>query len=156
MWYFFFWVSEQILKKLKFLDVRHSYYLRRTPDFSGITNLEALILNNCTRLVELHQSVGCLTNLATLDLAGCNKLTELPLGICNLKSRVNFPGRTKLDMVPRFEFKSPFTLKYSSLLQFSEDPLRSCGFTGKLPQHYKVSSLSLSMKLGVWTIHHYS
>ena len=148
MWYFFFWVSEQILQKLKFLDVRHSYYLRRTPDFSGITNLETLVLSNCTNLVKVHESVGFLDKLATLDLAGCNKLTQLPQRTYNLfKSRVNLPGRTKLDMVPRFEFTTTFTLRYSSLLQFSEDPFRSCGFIGKLAQH-KVSSLSLSNETG--------
>ncbi|XP_075664755.1 disease resistance protein Roq1-like isoform X3 [Castanea sativa] len=34
------WTGTKILKKLKFLDVSHSYHLRRTPDFSGIDNLE--------------------------------------------------------------------------------------------------------------------
>ena len=133
MWYFFFWVSEQILKKLKFLDVRHSYYLRRTPDFSGITNLEVLFLNNCTSLVEVHKSVICLDKLVTLDLADCENLTKLPIDIYS-KSFVNISGCTKINMVPRFEFKSPLILWYSLLIS-ADVPLESFSCISKLLQH---------------------
>ena len=89
-------MREQILKKLKFLDVSHSYQLRRTPDFSGITNLEVLFLNNCTSLVEVHKSVICLDKLVTLDLADCENLTKLPIDIYS-KSFVNISGCTKIS-----------------------------------------------------------
>ena len=107
-------MREQILKRLKFLDVSHSYHLRRTPDFSGIDNLEVLLLNNCTNLVEVHESVIFLDKLVTLDLEDCNNLRKIPLGIYNLKSRVYLSGCTKLDMVPRLE--SPFTIRDSLVL----------------------------------------
>ncbi|KAL4618338.1 hypothetical protein ACB092_06G003000 [Castanea dentata] len=80
------WTGNKILKKLKFLDVNHSYHLRRTPDFSGNTNLEVLVFNNCTRLVYVHESVTCLDKLVTLDLEDCKKLRVLPLGIHNIKA----------------------------------------------------------------------
>ena len=72
-------MGEQILPKLKFLDVGHSYHLRRTPDFSGITNLEVLVLNNCTSLVEVHKYVAYLDKLVTLDLENCNYLSATNL-----------------------------------------------------------------------------
>ena len=127
-------MREQILKRLKFLDVSHSYHLRRTPDFSGIDNLEVLLFNNCTNLVEVHESVIYLDKLVTLDLEDCNNLRKLPLGIYNLKSRVYLSGCTKLDMVPRLE--SPFTVR-DSLLISSEVPLRN------FLLQYKVSVSSL-------------
>ena len=127
-------MREQILKKLKFLDVSHSYHLRKTPDFSGIDNLEVLLLNNCTNLVEVHESVIYLDKLVTLNLDDCNNLRKLPLGIYNLKSRVYLSGCTKLDMVPRLE--SPFTVR-DSLLISSEVPLRN------FLLQYKVSVSSL-------------
>ena len=89
-------MGEQILKKLKFLDVSHSYYLRGTPDFSEINNLEVLVLNNCTSLVEIHKSVICLDKLVTFDLADCKSLKNLPQEIDQFMSRVT-----------RLQFKSP-------------------------------------------------
>ena len=127
-------MREQNLKRLKFLDVSHSYHLRRTPDFSGIDNLEVLLLNNCTNLVGVHESVIFLDKLVTLDLEDCNNLRKIPLGIYNLKSRVYLSGCTKLDMVPRLE--SPFTVR-DSLLISSEVPLRN------FLLQYKVSVSSL-------------
>jgi hypothetical protein len=119
-------VGEQILQKLKFLDVSHSYHLMRTPDFSGITNLEVLVLNNCTSLVKVHNSVVHLNKLVTLDLADCKNLTKIPSGIYKLKS-VKLSGCTKLGMVPRFEFASPSTLRYSLRIS-SGIPLECFGF----------------------------
>ena len=127
-------MREQILKRLKFLDVSHSRQLRRTPDFSGMDNLEMLLLNNCTNLVGVHESVIFLDKLVTLDLEDCNNLRKIPLGIYNLKSRVYLSGCTKLDMVPRLE--SPFTVR-DSLLISSEVPLRN------FLLQYKVSVSSL-------------
>ena len=129
------------MKKLKFLDVSHSYHLRKTPDFSGIDNLEVLLLNTCINLVEVHESVIGLSKLVTLDLKDCKNLWKLPLGIYNLESRVNLFGCTKLDMVPSFGFISPLTTCYS-LRIFSEVPLGSVCFNRELfPQ--KVSSSPL-------------
>ena len=157
---------------MKFLDVSHSYLLRRTPDFSGIDNLEVLLLNNCTNLVEVHKSVIDLSKLGTLDLKDCKNLWKLPLGIYNLESCVNLFGCTKLNMVPSFGFKSPLTKCYSLGIS-SEVPLGSVGFIRKLLPHcissdvplgsvcfnrkpfpQKVSSLALFclMKIGFWDL----
>ncbi|KAF3976670.1 hypothetical protein CMV_000153 [Castanea mollissima] len=71
------WTGNKILKKLKFLDVNHSYHLRRTPDFSGNTNLEARV-NVAgipdSNMNELYKSFKDLT-LSSLRLMSL----ELPL-----------------------------------------------------------------------------
>lgn len=44
----------QHMEKLECIDLSHSQYLVRTPDFSGIPNLERLIFEGCTDLREVH------------------------------------------------------------------------------------------------------
>ena len=127
---------------MKFLDFSHSNHLRRTPDFSGIDNLEVLLLNNCTNLIEVHESVIDLSKLVTLDLKDCKNLWKLPLGIYNLEFCVNLSGCTKLDMVPSFGFKSPLTTCYSLRIS-SEVPLGSVGFIRKLLTHRTSSEVPL-------------
>ena len=41
-------------------------------------NLEKLVLSNCTKLRELHSSIGILKKLILLDLRRCQKLSCLP------------------------------------------------------------------------------
>ncbi|KAI8522792.1 hypothetical protein RHMOL_Rhmol13G0024100 [Rhododendron molle] len=102
------WKGTKILGKLKFLYLSHCYYLTRTPDFSGLNNLQELLLNDCirnnlrtlpdsicnlTRLKKLYLShcdvshlpseIGRLVTLEALILEG-NNLVNLPGSICNL------------------------------------------------------------------------
>ena len=133
-------MREQILKKLKFLDVSHSYHLRRTPDFSGIDNLEVLLLNNCTNLVEVHESVVDLSKLVTLDLRDCKNLWKLPPGI--YRSRDYPSACTNLDMEQSSGSKSPLTIWYSLHIS-SEVPLGRVGFIRKLLTHHISSEVPL-------------
>jgi len=71
---------------LKVLNLSHSKYLRKTPDFSGLQSLEQLILKDCPRLVEVHQSIGCLCYLVVLNLKDCKSLRNLTREIYKLKS----------------------------------------------------------------------
>lgn len=64
--------------QLKVLNLRHSKCLTSIPDLSGTTNLESLILNDCTSLVEIHSSVSCLKKLKVLDVKGCTQLESFP------------------------------------------------------------------------------
>jgi Leucine-rich repeat (LRR) protein len=80
---FFF---SQILNRLKVLNLRHSKYLSKSPNFSQVPQLETLILEGCTSLVEIHKSIGCLKNLVLLNLNGCKSLRNLPSSISNLRS----------------------------------------------------------------------
>ncbi|XP_043694311.1 TMV resistance protein N-like [Telopea speciosissima] len=81
------WKGTKHLTKLKELDLSGSPYLTRAPHFSGLPNLEKLILDQCGSLVEVHESIGCLTKLVNLNLSYCDNLKNLPKGISKLASR---------------------------------------------------------------------
>ncbi|KAG5564740.1 hypothetical protein RHGRI_000815 [Rhododendron griersonianum] len=83
------WNGNMILGKLKFLYLSHCHYLTRTPDFSGLSSLEELLLNDCKSLVEVDESIrytiGKLSCLKEL-LVRYNKLSHLPSEIGDLDS----------------------------------------------------------------------
>ncbi|XP_060169629.1 disease resistance protein RPV1-like isoform X1 [Lycium barbarum] len=80
------WEGTRMLKSLKIFNLSHSHFLRRTPDFSGLPNLEKLILKDCVRLFHIHESIGDLEELVLLNLRDCKNLTNLPRSFCKLKS----------------------------------------------------------------------
>ncbi|XP_042492952.1 disease resistance protein RUN1-like [Macadamia integrifolia] len=80
------WKETKNLTKLKDLNLSSSHYLTCTPDFSGLPNLEKLILSGCKSLVEVHESIGHLKKLINLDLGHCNNLNDIPSGISKLTS----------------------------------------------------------------------
>ncbi|KAF5481845.1 hypothetical protein F2P56_002465 [Juglans regia] len=76
---------KQVLEKLKILNLGHSHYLTKTPEFSSLPNLEKLILKDCTSLYEVHQSIGDLNNLVLANLKDCKSLRSLPRSFYKLK-----------------------------------------------------------------------
>ncbi|XP_054817698.1 disease resistance-like protein DSC1 [Prosopis cineraria] len=72
------WRGERSLPRLKSIDLSHSKYLIKTPNFDGIPNLEILILEGCSKLVEVHQSLGQHKNLVIVNLKGCKNVRTLP------------------------------------------------------------------------------
>ncbi|KAM5575056.1 disease resistance protein RPV1 [Rosa sericea] len=80
------WMESRMLKKLKILNLSHSHYLRQSPDFSKLPNLEKLILKGCKSLSEVHQSIGDLEGLALVNLQDCKMLRELPVSFSKLKA----------------------------------------------------------------------
>ncbi|KAI8571114.1 hypothetical protein RHMOL_Rhmol01G0092500 [Rhododendron molle] len=80
------WNGNMILGKLKFLYLSHCHYLTRTPNFSGLSSLEELLLNDCKSLVEVDESIRCLNKLLVLGMKNCTKLRKLPSSIWMLKS----------------------------------------------------------------------
>ncbi|XP_052175772.1 disease resistance protein RPV1-like [Diospyros lotus] len=74
------------LRLLKILNLSHSRYLFETPDLSRLPNLERLILENCTSLIMINESIGCLERLVFLNLRDCQNLRELPQTLYKLKS----------------------------------------------------------------------
>uniref|UniRef100_M1AKS7 Resistance gene n=1 Tax=Solanum tuberosum TaxID=4113 RepID=M1AKS7_SOLTU len=63
---------------LRWLDLRGSKGLMRTPDFTGMPNLEYLNLSGCTSLKKVHHSLGCSRKLIRLDLSHCKSLERFP------------------------------------------------------------------------------
>ncbi|CAL5353875.1 unnamed protein product [Camellia sinensis] len=92
------WKGTKDLNNLKFLYLSHCYYLTKTPNFSGLGNLEELFIDNCIRLVKIDESIGCLSKLIVLDMANCIKLQQLPSRILMLKSleHLDLSGCAKL------------------------------------------------------------
>ncbi|KAJ6995489.1 hypothetical protein NC653_018074 [Populus alba x Populus x berolinensis] len=80
------WKGKPFLPKLKVLDLCHSRDLIRTPDFLGLPALEKLILEDCIRLVQMHESIGDLQRLLILNLRNYTTLMELPEEMSRLNS----------------------------------------------------------------------
>ncbi|CAL1409765.1 unnamed protein product [Linum trigynum] len=72
------WFGIWAFKDLKVLELRGSRNFTRMPDFTEIPNLERLVLTDCTRLSEIHSSIGHLRKLTSLSLLGCLKVRKLP------------------------------------------------------------------------------
>ncbi|KAL7185347.1 hypothetical protein ACSBR2_027313 [Camellia fascicularis] len=86
--------------KLRIMNLGHSTYLTKSPDFTRVPNLERLILEGCTGLVNLHPSIVVVRRLICLNLKDYKSLKSLPCGI-QLESLEVFivSGCSKLDNV---------------------------------------------------------
>jgi Leucine-rich repeat (LRR) protein len=84
---------------MKILNLSHSHYLSQTPDFSKLPNLEQLILEDCTSLLEVHHFIGDLNNLVLVNLKDCKCLKSLPRSFYKLKSleTLILSGCSKMD-----------------------------------------------------------
>ncbi|XP_059434489.1 disease resistance protein RUN1-like isoform X2 [Corylus avellana] len=96
------WKEIKILSRLKVFNLKNSKFLTKTPNFSQVPNLEILILESCTSLVRLHESIGNLERLVLLNLKGCHNLGNLPKSTSNLKSLqiLDLSDCPKIDMLP--------------------------------------------------------
>jgi Leucine-rich repeat (LRR) protein len=83
------------------MDLSDSQNLIKTPNFTGLPNLERVIFQGCTRLYEVHPSVGVLKRLTLLNLKDCKYLNSLPPEI-NLESLeiFNLSGCSRLKRFP--------------------------------------------------------
>ncbi|XP_058756853.1 disease resistance protein RPV1-like [Vicia villosa] len=82
----YLWKETQRLEKLKILKLSHSHYLRQSPNFSHLPNLEQLILSDCPMLSEISPSIGHLDKILLINLEDCISLCSLPKSIYKLKS----------------------------------------------------------------------
>ncbi|GAU38383.1 hypothetical protein TSUD_147510 [Trifolium subterraneum] len=113
------WNGNESFGKLKVIDLSNSKGLRQTLNISGIPNLEELYLNDCTKLIEVCQSIrqhkklmvvslmGCVDlktfpSVTALNLMNCKSLLYLPNSISNLKSLriLNISGCSKICTLP--------------------------------------------------------
>ncbi|XP_070017562.1 disease resistance protein RUN1-like [Nicotiana sylvestris] len=100
---------------LKFLNLSHSYQLRRTPDFSLLPNLEQLILEYCTSLTEVDDTIGYLEGLTVLSLNGCINLRSISESVCRLThlETLDISGCSNLEYVALKLEKSDFPSELS-------------------------------------------
>ncbi|EOY10025.1 TMV resistance protein N [Theobroma cacao] len=80
--------------------------LREVADLGGMLledSLERLMLKDCTKLIEVDQSIGEIMTLTVLNLKGCKSLRKLPKTIGSLESleELILSGCSTLDDVPR-------------------------------------------------------
>ena len=75
-----------MMEQLKILNLSHSHYLTRTPDFLYLPNLEKLVLQDCPRLSEVSDSIEHLKKVLLINLKDCISLCSLPRNIYTLKS----------------------------------------------------------------------
>ncbi|XP_050236343.1 TMV resistance protein N-like [Mercurialis annua] len=95
------WDGKLEFKELQFIDLSHSQELTETPDFTGVPNLETLILEGCTSLSKVHSSIGSLKKLVLLNLKGCNCLRSLPISIeWESLNTLVLSGCSKLEKFP--------------------------------------------------------
>ncbi|PRQ59016.1 putative toll-like receptor, P-loop containing nucleoside triphosphate hydrolase [Rosa chinensis] len=97
------WNGIKYLGKLKYINLSYSIDLRRTPDFTGIQNLEQLVLEGCTNLVKIHPSIAFLKRLKLLNLRNCRNIKSLPSEV-EMESLETFDvsGCSRLKMIPEF------------------------------------------------------
>ncbi|XP_075080773.1 TMV resistance protein N-like [Nicotiana tabacum] len=74
----YLWMKTKHLPSLRRIDLSGSERLMRTPDFTGMPNLESLNLENCSILEEVHHSLGCCSKLIQLNLSLCASLKRFP------------------------------------------------------------------------------
>ncbi|XP_054810172.1 TMV resistance protein N-like isoform X2 [Prosopis cineraria] len=86
---------------LSCMNFRNCKFLQQTPNFSGVSNLRELWLDDCTNLIEIHHSVGGLNKLKELSVMRCNNLKIMPhdLRLTSLE-RLSLFGCSSLQSFP--------------------------------------------------------
>ncbi|XVF78427.1 hypothetical protein PTKIN_Ptkin14bG0131800 [Pterospermum kingtungense] len=99
------WKGNKPLNKLKFIDLKGSQNLIKTPDFAMAPNLESLILEDCTRIAHVHPSIVGLRKLKLLNLKSCKRLRCLPIKKIGMESLVKLilSGCSNLERFPEVD-----------------------------------------------------
>ncbi|KAB2006491.1 hypothetical protein ES319_D11G349400v1 [Gossypium barbadense] len=100
------WKGNRHLFNMKIMNLRGSQNLIKTPDFTTASNLEVLILEGCTKLVDVHPSIRLLKSLKLLNLRDCKSLTTLPtkIGMESLETLI-LSGCSSLVRFPEIDGK---------------------------------------------------
>ncbi|KAL3728985.1 hypothetical protein ACJRO7_033560 [Eucalyptus globulus] len=132
------WNHLKMTKNLKVLNLTGCGNLHRTPDLSAHENLEQLILQGCTKLVEVHRSIGRLKHLVLLNLKYCGKLQTLPDEMEEMEDlRELLLDGTSITKIPeRNRMEKLKTLSAVSCRLLSELPLGNFGSLVKLDLSY--------------------
>ncbi|KAK8973521.1 hypothetical protein V6N11_030711 [Hibiscus sabdariffa] len=106
------WKGSKPLYKLNVVNLKGSENLIHTPDFTATPNLEFLILDGCTRLVDVHPSVVVLRRLKLLNLKDCKSLRSLPtkIGMESLETII-LSGCSNLQKLPEIDGKMEYLLE---------------------------------------------
>ncbi|XP_030965651.1 TMV resistance protein N-like isoform X1 [Quercus lobata] len=127
------WTGIKNFDKLKFIDLTDSLDLFITPDFTGVPNLETLVLVRCTNLREFHPSIGILKKLIHLNLQDCERLIRLPskFGMESLVT-LEISNCPKLKRIPKFVANPKF------LQEVSLDRIAIVNLIKNLPENLRI------------------
>ncbi|KAF7849238.1 hypothetical protein BT93_L1055 [Corymbia citriodora subsp. variegata] len=92
------WCQIMVAKQLKILQLKDCPFLRKTPKFSAILQLEKLILR-CTQLRKIDKSIGNLQQLDYLEIKS-ESIESLPKSMGGLKSLTMLRIDQKPSMLP--------------------------------------------------------
>ncbi|KAI5350496.1 hypothetical protein L3X38_003387 [Prunus dulcis] len=94
--------GHKVAEKLMLLNLTGCFNLTAIPDLSGNGALEKLILEHCTGLTKLHNSIGNLQTLVHLNLRQCSNLIQLPNDVSGLTKLENLilSGCLQLKQLP--------------------------------------------------------
>jgi hypothetical protein len=89
---------------LKIINLSNSLNLIKTPDFTGIPNLENLILEGCTSLSEVHPSLARHKKLQYVNLMDCVSIRIFPsnLEMESLVVHTGLKANTNKTQISRF------------------------------------------------------
>ena len=105
-----------------------------TPNFTGVPNLEKLVLERCKNLQELDPSIGVLKKLILLNLRQCEKLIYLPKKF-EMESLVilELSGCLNVKKIPEFvgsmEYLQHLSLKCTAITELPSSVERLVGLT---------------------------
>ncbi|KAG8479608.1 hypothetical protein CXB51_029452 [Gossypium anomalum] len=146
------WKGNRPLYKLKMIDLKGSQNLIKTPDFTIAPKLEALIMEGCTRLVDVHPSIGVLKMLKLLNLRDCKSLRNLPtrIGMESLETLI-LSGCSNLVRFPEIDGKMEHlkTLDLSSCYKIEYLPvnLQQIEFLEKVIQGRRANPMARMLPL---------
>ncbi|KAB2603575.1 TMV resistance protein N-like [Pyrus ussuriensis x Pyrus communis] len=120
------WDGKENFPKLKCIDLSYSNKLIGTPDFTGLQNLEKLILWWCKNLVEIHPSIAVLKKLKVLNLCGCESIKSLPSKVeMDSLQYLILAGCSKVKKIPEFSNQQMKSLSSLSLRRTAIEKLPS-------------------------------
>ncbi|XP_061360797.1 disease resistance protein RPV1 [Gastrolobium bilobum] len=95
--------NNKVAKHLMVLNLSSCHNLAAIPDLSGYLSLNKIVLEACTLLTGIHESLGNLSTLVHLNLRLCYNLIELPGDISGLKNLEDLIlcGCWKLKALPK-------------------------------------------------------
>ncbi|XP_016650528.1 PREDICTED: TMV resistance protein N-like [Prunus mume] len=98
------WNGNESWSMLKCIDLSDSQYLIKTPNFTKAPNIEMLVLQGCSRLVDVHPSMGVLKQLILLNMRNCKSVKILPsfISMESLES-LNLSACSRLKKFPEIE-----------------------------------------------------
>ncbi|KAJ4721626.1 Disease resistance protein (TIR-NBS-LRR class) family [Melia azedarach] len=108
------WDGIQNVVNLKEIHLDYSERLTRLPDLSKAQNLEKLVLNGCSSLVETNSSIQYLNKLVTLSLFSCKSLRSLPRSIRSKSLEYLYlSGCSNLETFPELSSNNLYQLDLS-------------------------------------------